>query len=88
MRIASEFAQVRLELDWSANGPRLMIEDVRTGVANYLDPLELERLAWARHEHLTALFDSQSLANREQDDSDDRARMTAGNVLRDLGMKQ
>lgn len=57
MDLKSEFAQVRVELDTTANGPRLMIRDMRTGMTNYFDPLELESLAWARHEDLAPLLD-------------------------------
>lgn len=51
--LRSEFAHVRVSLDLDANGPRLAIEDVKTGKAVYLDPLELEGLAWADHVELT-----------------------------------
>lgn len=57
MELKSEFAQVRVEVDLNANGPRLMVLDLRTGMTNYLDPLELESLAWARHEDLAPLLD-------------------------------
>lgn len=46
MELASEFAAVRLSLDADGNGPRLRIEDLRTGHVGFLDPLELETLAW------------------------------------------
>ncbi len=46
MELASEFASVAVSLDEDANGPRLRIEDLRTGQVGYLDPLELETLAW------------------------------------------
>ncbi|HEX4110763.1 MAG TPA: hypothetical protein VHX88_21720 [Solirubrobacteraceae bacterium] len=44
--IASEFAAVSLSLDELGNGPRLRIEDLRTGHIGYLDALELETLSW------------------------------------------
>ncbi|MCW3012300.1 MAG: hypothetical protein JWO90_2704 [Solirubrobacterales bacterium] len=46
MELASEFAAVDVRLDEDGNGPRLRIEDLRTGQVGYLDPLELETLAW------------------------------------------
>lgn len=46
MELASEFATVALALDMAGNGPRLRIEDLRTGHVGFLDPLELETLAW------------------------------------------
>ena len=51
--IANEFASVRLQVDRRGKGPRLMIEDSSSGVAIYLDPLELQALAWATHKDLT-----------------------------------
>jgi len=52
MELKSEFAGVVVELDKLGNGPRLMIRDIRTGKTNYLDPLELEALAWVSHDQL------------------------------------
>jgi len=82
MELKSEFADVRVEVDNSANGPRLMIQDQKTGVTNYLDPLELECLAWARHEDLTLLLDP----SREfRQDSDD---LQLQKMLREIGSVQ
>lgn len=44
--VESEFATVELSVDTSGNGPRLRVEDKRTGHVGYLDALELETLAW------------------------------------------
>jgi hypothetical protein len=55
MQLSNEFARVRVEVDRSANGDRLRIEDLRTGAVNYLDPLELEYLTTARHRELQPL---------------------------------
>jgi hypothetical protein len=57
MILKSEFACVRVEPDHSGNGPRLMIRDERSQKTIYLDPLELESLAWCRHRDLTRLLD-------------------------------
>lgn len=46
MELSSEFASVALTLDTAGNGPRLRVEDLRTGHVGFLDPLELETLAW------------------------------------------
>jgi hypothetical protein len=46
MQLASEFASVKLSRDDAGNGPRLRIEDLHTGHVGFLDPLELETLAW------------------------------------------
>ena len=55
--LKSEFAHVSVELDETANGPRLKVEDLRTGRVGYLDPLELESLAWCLHGDLMSLLD-------------------------------
>ncbi len=56
MELRNEFSHVRVELDTAGNGPRLMIQDIKTGAAIYLDPLELESLAWMRHADLAPLL--------------------------------
>jgi hypothetical protein len=56
-RVVSEFAAVELSVDHDGNGPRLRIEDLRTGHVGYLDALELETLAWLPHERLHPLLD-------------------------------
>lgn len=44
--LVSEFGAVALSVDHEGNGPRLRIQDLKTGHVGYLDPLELETLAW------------------------------------------
>ena len=55
MRIANEFAAVDIQVDNEGKGPRLRIEDLSTGVHIYLDPIELQALAWATHKDM-AMF--------------------------------
>lgn len=55
--VSSEFASVALSVDRDANGPRLRIEDLRTGHVGFLDALELETLAWLPAGALDALLD-------------------------------
>lgn len=55
--LTSEFASVVVSVDNSANGPRLRIEDRRSGRAIYLDPLELASLTWLRHRDLGPFLD-------------------------------
>ena len=64
--VASEFAQVAVCLDETANGTRLRLEDLRTGRVRYLDALELETIVWLRDEHLGRLMDPS--ADRWRDD--------------------
>lgn len=55
--VSSEFADVRVSVDTTANGPRLRLEDTRTGRARFLDALELEAIVWLPEGHLTRLLD-------------------------------
>jgi hypothetical protein len=64
--VASEFAQVAVRLDGTANGVRLRLEDLRTGRVRYLDALELETIVWLRDEQLGRLMDPS--ADRWRDD--------------------
>ena len=57
----SEFALVRVRRDMSANGERLLIEDMSTGNSIYLDPLELEALTRANHDMIRPLVPSGSI---------------------------
>jgi len=65
--VASEFAQVSVTIDVEANGPRLRLEDLRTGRVRFLDALELETIVWLPDERLTALLDPS--ANRWRDEA-------------------
>lgn len=55
--VGSEFAEVAVAVDHEANGPRLRVEDLRTGRVRYLDALELETLVWLAEGHLAQLLD-------------------------------
>jgi len=55
--VASEFADVRATVDTTANGPRLRLQDRRTGRVRFLDALELEMIIWLPEGHLTRLLD-------------------------------
>ena len=55
--LESEFATVEVKVDHHGNGPRLRVEDLRTGQVGYLDPLELETLAWLPEEAMQKLLD-------------------------------
>lgn len=55
--IESEFASVRVSVDDDGNGPRLRIEDLKTGRVGFLDALELETLAWLPEGGLDKLLD-------------------------------
>lgn len=56
-RLKNEFASVELSIDQRGNGPRLRVMDLRSGRANYFDPLEIEALAWAASEQVEPLLD-------------------------------
>ncbi len=63
--LTSEFAAVSLSIDHDGNGPRLRIEDLKTGRVGYLDPLELETLAWLPEGGLHKLLDPSLLRWRD-----------------------
>ena len=63
--VSSEFASVALSIDHEGNGPRLRIEDLRTGHVGFLDALELETLAWLPEGGLHKLLDPSLLRWRE-----------------------
>jgi hypothetical protein len=65
--VSSEFATVALSIDRSGNGPRLRIEDLKTGRVGYLDALELETLAWLPEGGLHKLLDPSLVRWREPD---------------------
>ena len=55
--VDSEFAAVSVEVDTAANGPRLRLEDRRSGRVRFLDALELEAIIWLPEGQLTRLLD-------------------------------
>lgn len=55
--ISSEFAEVAVRMDIEANGPRLRVEDLRTGRVRHLDALELESIVWQPEERPAELLD-------------------------------
>ena len=71
IELANEFAWVRLEKDYKANGPRLMIRDMRSGKTTFLDPLELEAISWMRHQELISVLAPAFTRAREAEDSHD-----------------
>jgi len=64
MVLKSEFAAVEVERDDKANGPRLMVRDLRSGRSTFLDPFELAALVWVRHEELMPFLDPARLDPR------------------------
>lgn len=55
--VSSEFAGVRVEIDSTANGMRLRLEDLKTGRVRFLDALELETIIHLPDGHLERLLD-------------------------------
>jgi hypothetical protein len=64
--VENEFAAVAVRVDETANGPRLRLEDMRTGRVRFLDALELEALVWLPDGHLTQLLDPSADRWREE----------------------
>lgn len=67
--VHNEFAQVAVSIDDLANGPRLRLEDLKTGQVRFLDALELETIVWIRDGHLNLLLDPSS--DRWREDADE-----------------
>lgn len=55
--VGSEFAEIAVDVDSSANSTRLKLKDLRTGRERFLDALELETIIWLADGHLTELLD-------------------------------
>ncbi|MGQ4618607.1 hypothetical protein [Nocardia sp. R7R-8] len=55
--VHSEFAQVSVGIDERANGPRLRLEDLKTGRVRFLDALELETIVWLTGKQMERLLD-------------------------------
>jgi ketosteroid isomerase-like protein len=64
--LKSEFAAVEVDVDEQGNGPRLRIEDLKTGHVGFLDALELETLAWLPEGALHPLLDPSALRYRDE----------------------
>jgi hypothetical protein len=64
--VENEFAAVAVQVDETANGPRLRLQDMRTGRVRFLDALELEALVWLPDGHLTQLLDPSADRWREE----------------------
>ena len=52
VELASEFARVRIEPNYEANGPRLKVLDLESGRERFLDPMELATLTLVSHRDL------------------------------------
>lgn len=66
--VGSEFAEIGVSVDMTANGPRLRLEDRRTGRVRFLDALELETIVWLPDGHLQRLLDPSAFRWREDAD--------------------
>lgn len=55
--VDGEFADVSVEVDTTANGPRLRLDDRRTGRVSFPDAFVLETIVWLPDGHLTQPLD-------------------------------
>ncbi|MGH3189509.1 MAG: hypothetical protein ACRDOL_20030 [Streptosporangiaceae bacterium] len=67
--VNSEFAQVAWRTDLEGNGPRLRLEDMRTGRVRYLDALELETIIWLPEGRLDTALDPSFYRWRETNEA-------------------
>ena len=51
--LKNEYASVKVTVDTEGKGTRLKVEDVSSGSVIYLDPIELQALAWATKDDLS-----------------------------------
>jgi hypothetical protein len=51
--LKNEYASVKVTVDTEGKGTRLKVEDLSSGTSIYLDPIELQALAWATKEDLS-----------------------------------
>lgn len=51
--LKNEYASVKVTVDTAGKGTRLKVEDLSSGTHIYLDPIELQALAWATREDLS-----------------------------------
>ena len=51
--LKNEYASVKVTVDTEGKGTRLKVEDVSSGSTIYLDPIELQALAWATKDDLS-----------------------------------
>jgi hypothetical protein len=75
MVLQSEFGGVVLSKDTTANGDRLRVLGITSGVEIYLDPLELERIAVSGHDAIALLVSPEPLTSSAVDAA--RARLAA-----------
>lgn len=66
--IRNEFAMVEVRIDDSANDPLLMVQDMHSGMAIFLDALELEALTRVIHADLEPLLDPSGPSEPENDE--------------------
>ncbi|MCW2495149.1 hypothetical protein [Jatrophihabitans sp.] len=79
MVLQSEFGGVVLSKDVTANGDRLRVLGITSGVEIYLDPLELERIAVAGHDAIALLVSPEPLTPEALDNAAARReRVAAG----------
>jgi hypothetical protein len=52
-QLKNEYASVKVTVDTEGKGTRLKVEDLSSGSVIYLDPIELQALAWATKEDLS-----------------------------------
>jgi hypothetical protein len=73
LELTSEFASVSVELDLTANGPRLRIENQQNRRVVFLDPLELASLTWLNHDSLGPFLDPSQTGWRSDEGATDDA---------------
>jgi hypothetical protein len=90
--LKNEYASVKVTVDTEGKGTRLKVEDVSSGSVIYLDPIELQALAWATKEDLSIFtrpyFKERAMERKLGIASPDDAVDQAESVVRDEEEKQ
>ena len=85
--LKNEYASVKVTVDTAGKGTRLKVEDVSSGSVIYLDPIELQALAWATREDLSVFtrpyFKERALERKMGIDSPNAALDEAESIVRD-----
>ena len=90
--LKNEYASVKVTVDTEGKGTRLKVEDLSTGTFIYLDPIELQALAWATREDLSVFtrpyFKERALERKMGIARPDSGLDEAESIVRDEEQKQ
>lgn len=90
--LKNEYASVKVTIDTEGKGPRLKVEDLSSGSTIYLDPIELQALAWTTRDDLSMFtrpyFKERALERKLGIKNPDAAVDEAESIVREEEEKQ